>query len=519
MDTSETALSAPPPLTDAGSGVASRFASLPEWLVVGVITLVSGFVRFWRLSVPHSIIPLDETYYAKDAYAYLQNGVEGGFAVHPPVGKWLIAGGIKIFGYRPFGWRAAAALFGTLAILVIYLIAKRLWGTRFAAVTASISLASDGLFFVQSRIAMLDIFLAFFVLLAFWFMVEDRERTAPDHRGFRWWRIAAGIAWGLAGATKWAAAPPLIAAAAVAFVWEILRLRRRQLEALETHRRAVEAHFAEPVSPETYVPAPPAPPPFAIDELLWQGVKIATTFVLLPLTVYVASYTPWFLSTKRYVPPRCDVDQTDAAVSRGGVHFWLCYQREIKDYHLGLDSVKDDGTPVHPYMSRAWSWPWIGRPAAHYFSQEHEGNTNINSEIVGIPNPIVWWTAFFIGIPMLLWWSLRRDPTAGLLIVMIASLYLPWLVTTRPLFMFYMTPAVPFLVLAVTHVVHRVVTRWPAVVPVASAYVALAVVGFAYFYPVLAAYPIPEGGLFGWRGRMWGQTDCTSKGVKLWCWI
>jgi hypothetical protein len=366
---------------------------------------------------------------------------------------------------------------------------------------------------------MLDVFLAFFILLAFWFMVEDRARTTPDHRGFRWWRIGAGVSWGLAGATKWAAAPPLIAAIGVAFVWEILRLRQRQLDAAAARDAVLAEQRAEPVSPETYVPPPPPPPPFAIGELLWQGVKIGVTFFLLPLTIYLASYAPWFMSTKRYVPPRCNVVTGSETKPRAGMQLWLCYQREVKDYHLGLQSVKADGTPVHPYMSRAWSWPWIGRPAAHYFSQKHQGNTNINSEIVGIPNPILWWAAFFVAIPLLVWWSLRRDAIAGMLVVMFAALYLPWLVTTRPLFMFYMTPAVPFLALAVTHVIHRLVTRWPMLVPVASAYVALAVVGFAYFYPVLAAYPIPEGGLLGWRGRMWGQSDCTSKGVKIWCWI
>jgi dolichyl-phosphate-mannose--protein O-mannosyl transferase len=107
---------------------------------------------------------------------------------------------------------------------------------------------------------------------------------------------------------------------------------------------------------------------------------------------------------------------------------------------------------------------------------------------------------------------------------MFAPLYLPWLVTTRPLFMFYMTPAVPFLCLALTHWLWRWTRSRPNLLPVASAYLAVAIIGFVFFYPVLSAYPVAES---TWRSRMiFGggshlsiPGDCLSQAMKIRCWI
>lgn len=589
MDTADSALEAP-----SSGAAAVRLSDRPAVRMLArlapwIITLVAGVVRFARLSVPHAIIPLDETYYAKDAAAYLRHATEDGFAVHPPVGKWMIAAGEAIFGYRPFGWRFAAAVVGTLSILLVYVIAKRLWSSTFAAVTASILLATDGLFFVQSRIAMLDIFLAFWILVAIWLLLEDRARAETRRGGVRWWRVAAGVAAGLAVSTKWSAAALLPMLIVIALAWEVRRLQPSRLwqartlfvlfglpllfvlfvlvhdfvyravvgvafvvvlaiwliaEVRSAASRGVEGESAEPEETQDPTTAEDAseigttsePRDDDATERLGvfqpatrQAVAVLATFALLPPLIYLGSYVPWFLSTKRYVPPRCHASETTSAgttvsTPKAGVSLWLCFQREIFDYHKNLKATKDDGTPIHPYLSRAWSWPWIGRPAAHYFRQEHRGSVTYNSEIVGAPNPIMWWPAFFVGIPLLLWWTMRRDETAALILALFAPLYLPWLVTTRPLFMFYMTPAVPILALALTHAIHRGLLRWPRMAIGVIAYLLLNVAGFVFFYPVLAAYPITEAAwqrrmIFGGGGRLTLRGDCTSKFFRIRCWI
>jgi dolichyl-phosphate-mannose--protein O-mannosyl transferase len=471
----------PPPIT-------RRIPAL-DLALAGAVTVLAGAIRFVRLGVPPTIIPLDETYYAKDAAAYLRHGSEDGFAVHPPVGKWLIGAGIKIFGNDAFGWRVAAALFGTLSVLVLYLLARRLWRSPWIAGAVALLLATDGLYFVQSRIAMLDIFLAFFVLVAFWLLVEDRARAGPDHRGIRWWRIGSATAIGLALATKWSAAPIVPVLLAIAIAWEIGR----------TRPAAVPEPEAEAL--------PPEPVRSPRDDARRVAVVVAS-FVLIPIVLYVIAYAPWFFDGRRYTAPRC--------TGKAGVDAWLCYQREIFDYHKRLKNFDEKGKPIHPYLTRAWSWPWIGRPTAHYFNTIGEEPHRLSAHILGLPNPALWYPAFFLAIPLCAWWALRnRDPTAGVLLVSFAPLYLPWLVTSRPLFMFYMTPAVPFLALLVGHVLHRFRAA-PGAKWALAAYAGAALALFVYFYPVLAAAHIPDG---DWRRHMWMHVDCLKDTIKVACWI
>lgn len=529
-----------PDALDHAGGLLDRAGTrIGDILTPLVITAIAGFLRFWRLGAPHSIVPLDETYYAPNSLGYLCygtdmqfmanarhtcRGLEPAFAVHPPVGKILISAGIKIFGYRPFGWRFMPALAGTLIVLLAYFIGRRLWpDKRWPAAAGAILVAADGLLFVQSRLAMLDIFLAFFIVLGVWLMLEDRAR-APRSTGLRWWRIGAGVSFGLAVASKWTAIPLLPVIAAVALAWEAVRLRdARAAEAERMFSEDVD-HISEPSSDRTMW-----------KELAVQALAILVTFAVIPLVVYVASYTPWFLSSKRYVPPRCYkvyAPTTEGGVSRSvpksGFDYWRCYQREIADYHRNLQSFDAKGNPIHPYMSRPWSWPWISRPASHYNARYcapsktpepcKPGETVIDEEIVGLPNPVVWWSGFLIALPMCIFWMVKRDDAAALLVVLFAPLVIPWFVYSRPLFLFYMTPASVFLSLMVVHTM----VRWEWKMS-AFAFVAVAVASFAYFYPVLAAYPLPLHGAFGWESRMWFghwlRGDCLSAKIKLFCWI
>jgi hypothetical protein len=544
-------------------------ATLAGWRLPFLITLAAAVVRFVRLDHPPTIVPLDETYYAPNSYGYMCHGADMGFkdtsvppscdalepvfVVHPPAAKLLMSVGIRIFGYDAFGWRSASALFGSLSVLVIYLLARRLWDSRWLAAAAAVLLGVEGLQLVQSRLAMLDIFMSFFILLGVWLLLEDRGR-APGWAGLRWWRLASGVAFGLAVSSKWSAAPLLPVAFAVGLAWEVVRLRpapKPTPEALPTDEGEAEA---SPSEGEAIV-SPPAPRRSRRDSLVFQAAALAVTFGLLPVLVYIGTYTPWFLSTKRYIPPLCHntvseevpedtplpngarvvatpqtgVVRFERSVPKAGMDLWLCNQREIFNYHKNLKSIGPEGKPIHPYMSKAWSWPWISRPAAHHYTAIcvpsgapqpcPAGEIAQNEEILGLPNPLIWWVGFFLALPLCAWWMVvRRDDVAALLLVLFLPLVLPWFLTTRPLFMFYMTPAVPLLVLMLVHVMKVWRLRATAV-----AFVALSVGAFIYFYPVLAAYPLPPQGIFGWESRIWFghvlKGDCTAEDIKLLCWI
>ena len=183
-----------------------RRRRLLRWLVPTLITLLAGVLRIWNLGHPHALV-FDETYYVKDAWTLLNLGHEaswpdkadesflagdadvfttdGSFVVHPPLGKWIIALGLMAFGPGSgWGWRIATALVGTAAVLVLYLVAKRLSGSIVFAGIAAFLMAIDGLAIVLSRVTLLDTSLMAFVLVAFWFVLH-RPRAVSGVRSRR----------------------------------------------------------------------------------------------------------------------------------------------------------------------------------------------------------------------------------------------------------------------------------------------------------------------------------------------
>ena len=189
---------------------------LRQILPISIITIFSLIIRIWHLNLPKGYI-FDETYYAKNANSLIEHGVElneqGGadFIVHPPLGKWLIGIGIKLFGNNEFGWRIIPALVGTACVILIYLIAQRLFNSIFLSSTAALLMALDGLALVMSRVALLDIFLMFFILLCCYFILTNNLWLS-------------GVAIGLAGASKWSGFFLIPLIIAITINWKNLQL-------------------------------------------------------------------------------------------------------------------------------------------------------------------------------------------------------------------------------------------------------------------------------------------------------
>jgi dolichyl-phosphate-mannose-protein mannosyltransferase len=486
-------------------------------IAIAAVAVIAGGLRFSDLGHPGRYY-FDEAYYAKDGCLYagfdfkecnLDTNTEISW-VHPPLGKWAIALGEKAFGNDPFGWRVASATFGTASVIALALIAWLLYRSALWTFVAGLLLATESLHFVQSRISMLDIFLAFWVTLGFLLLVLDRlwieRRTpepvtpvaeeAPQHfvaeqeaslgpgamavdepippaavealdEGhpptipspvLRPWRLAAGVAFGAATATKWSGVFALAGAALLAFVWE--RTRRKKAD---DHRPVWHA-----IRDESF------------------GLVLA--FLVVPVVVYLVSYTGEFIGGWGF-----GLD--------GLKELWR-RQQGMFDFHFHLDTVKAGGEPSHPYLSRPISWLLLRRPVAYYF----EGP---GTEILGIGNPAIFW-ASLLTLPYLVisWWR-GRDWRAGMIFMAVASQYLPWITFARPQFLFYMTPVVPFLVLAVTHFlrdlseVRLAGSRSRPFLPVAATFVVVAVGVFAFFWPILTAFPLSRE---AWGARIWMPT-------------
>jgi dolichyl-phosphate-mannose-protein mannosyltransferase len=486
-----------PPTTPAGRA-SQRLGRLLDdrlrWVLPLVLVLFAGILRFAYLPHPERIY-FDETYYATNAAQLLDYGVEAEpavegdpsagvdpvFVVHPPLGKWLIAAGIAVFGDNSLGWRFSAAVAGTALVGATYAIALRLFRRRGVAALTGFLLSIEGLALTMSRISMLDIFLALFVALGVWALLIDRDlrwaivdaRTTPRDRlpamprTFVW---LAGIAFGMALATKVSALLAIAAAGLFLLASE-----------LAWRRAVVGRWWRQP----------------------WQLIGLGVTALLVvPAALYVASYVSWFANYEHTRPgvaacaeQPCDVGPAEMA--RG----WFGEQQDIYRFHRDLEVT-------HSYRASAVLWPITKRPVVYYYEPclddgDQAGGCAVPEgtleEIIGLGNPAIWWATLPV-YPWLLWAAVRRrDRVAATIAVFLFVQYLPWLIQTRPLFYFYAIPIVPFVVLALGWAAARLLPRprlrW---VPVGVAVTAL--VAFVFWAPVYYGVAISER---AWRMRMW----------------
>ena len=211
-------------------------------LVILAIGALAGAIRFTALSRPDHLV-FDEIYYGKDGCLYsggsletcqvtesaekywVEHRDEVGSWVHPPMGKWLISLGIERYGMTPFGWRVSAAVAGTLSVMITAAIAWMLFRSLIWTAASGLLLATESLHVVQSRLALLDIFLCLWVGVGFFLLLVDRssKRRHPK-RLWRPWLWLAGMAFGAAAATKWSGATAMVGALVLAVVWEVTRL-------------------------------------------------------------------------------------------------------------------------------------------------------------------------------------------------------------------------------------------------------------------------------------------------------
>jgi dolichyl-phosphate-mannose-protein mannosyltransferase len=272
-------------------------------VLLALVTLFAAAFRFPGLGYPGEEY-FDEVYHAKTALQYL-HGESPTEWVHPPTAKLLIAVGVWLFGYHPWAWRLASALAGTLLAPVFFLLARRVLATERAALLATTLLLLDGVYLVQSRIAMTNVFAVLFQVLSALLALR-----ATDDGRLSFGRMAAlGVALGLALSTRWTSL----------WAWGFLGL----VFLARRGRRALR------------------PRELALGTL---------AFALIPAAIYLLSYVPWMAQSH----PR-----TLAAWSE---RVWeaIRWQRDIWGYHANLRAT-------HTYFSPWWTWPWLVRPTWYFW--------------------------------------------------------------------------------------------------------------------------------------------------------
>ncbi|WP_326829314.1 phospholipid carrier-dependent glycosyltransferase [Streptosporangium sp. NBC_01810] len=495
------------------------------WLGPLLVAAFGGILRFVDLGRPRAVV-FDETYYAKDAWALINHGVERAslgsvedpvadrmimqgntdflvkctppeadpcplYVAHPPLGKWMIGLGEQIFGMTPYGWRFAGAVVGVLSILILARVARRMTRSTLLGCLAGLLLALDGLHLVLSRTALLDIFLMFWVLAGFACLVADRDRargklvdwyeTSPlsDHGpwlGLRPWRIAAGLCLGAACAVKWSGIFFLIAFAVMSLVWDAGA--RRAIGLRRPYLGAVGQDLT--------------------------GVVLALG--LLPAITYIASWAGWFAS------PLGWGRNWAQATSQGPGFFvfdsfrsWLSYHFQVLGYHTGLSEG-------HTYQSAPWTWPVLSRPVAFHYPSDKTGcgADSCAEAVLGVGTPVIWYGGLAALIAMVAWYVATRDWRAGAVLLGYAAGWLPWfyyaLADNRTMYLFYAITMVPFMILALTMAAGLIIGRADAApnrralgAAVVGAFTLLALVNLWWLYPVLVAEVIPHS---QWWSRM-----------------
>lgn len=494
------------------------------WLAPTLVTLLAAVLRLVNLGHPDALV-FDETYYVKDSWSQWNLGYPSGwagddvdgrfaegytaawtgvgsFAVHPPLGRWLIGAGMALVGASSsFGWRIAVALCGIASVLVLYLLAKTLTRSVAFASLAGFLLAIDGLAIVLSRVALLDGILTLFVLLAFWFTALDLRRQdermaalvahrlegeeAPAWGPVFWnrpWLLAAGLAAGAACGVKWSGLYVLAALGIFVVVADALARRR--------------AGFWQ----------------WPADAVIRQGPVSFLLLVPVAAVVYLASWTGWLVTDGGY-----GRHSADASPATG---FWAWVPLPLQDlwlHHISIYNFHVGLSTPHNYQSPAWQWPLLIRPTSMYWHRDDLGvggcpaPSGCTEAISSIPNPLIWWGGAIAVIFLVVRFILTRERRLALVLTGVAATYVPWLLyPERTIFQFYTVVILPFLILALVFALREIAGPRDAPphrrangVRVVIVIVAVMVAVSAFWYPVWTAIEVPYD---FWRLHNWLPT-------------
>jgi dolichyl-phosphate-mannose-protein mannosyltransferase len=409
-----------------------------------VVFAISIVLRFWGLG-RFNVFIFDEIYYAKFANNYLTNTPF--FNSHPPLSQYLIAIGIWIGDRLPIGqdttnmltgsvhstfsYRWMNALFGSFIPLLVAGLAYQLTQRMSYAFLAALFISFDGLFLVDSRYALNNIFLIFFGLLG-QFLVLLANRNSDGHN--RSIVLGAGISFGASVACKWNGLSFLLGiyiSIVIAKIWKIF-YSDRQLS------------LAEPLPQKIG----------STSRLARLGniplIEIFISLVIVPIITYSLLWIPHLIQN-----PQPD---------------FIGVQWSIFNYHEQVGN----GSGIHPYCAKWYTWPLLMRPLAYYFT---EYKPNYYYDVHAMGNPLLWWLALvaIFGCVWLIfknpWLIIDRlaiekavlAPIRELninylslplfIVINYAANLLPWVKITRCLFIYHYMGAVLFAIMGLAWLV------------------------------------------------------------------
>lgn len=397
-------------------------------IIAAILFLTAHFTLLIGVTTPEKFY-FDEVHYVPAARQMLEPVMPQPMLnpMHPPLAKQMIALSIRAFGDGPLGWRYPGVLFGSLAIVAMYLCGLALFAAQGPAIASALLAFFNQMLFVQSRIAMLDIFALAFSLFAIAAFMQGFRKARP-HLMF----ALAGLSFGLSAACKWSG---LFALAVSIVIVAVIRLMQ-----------GWRVQFGDGNAVDWYRPD------------LWPGFRFhhfVTCFVLVPAIVYLSTFVP-------------------------------LYGLSLPDIWEAQRRIFSDNTTTaiagHTYMSSWPSWPFLVRPVWYLFDKI--GDDRI-AAVVFLGNPLLLWPALpALGL-CLRDWIVARRREAFLILAFYFGTWLAWALLPRTLgFLYYYLPAATLASLALVYAFRRGGTpRW-----LLWGFVAFAFAGFAAMLPITAAF-------------------------------
>ncbi len=422
------------------------------WPILALL-VVSLVVHFAWFGHPNMTV-FDEVHFGKFNSAYFTHDYY--FDIHPPLGKLILAGWGKLFGFRPgfsfanigdafpdrtyMALRFLPSLAGALLPLVIYGIARQLKMSRTAALLAGFFVAVDNALLVQSRLILLDSFLLLFGFGAIWCYFRWKEK------GYPYLPALAGILGGMAMSIKWTGMSFL----ALIVIMEGMNLWRSRKD-LTVHR---------------------------------AGLTVAS-FIVLPFLVYYAAFMVHFaLLTK---PGPGDAFMT-SAFQHGQLNSW----QKFVELNVQMYQSNQRLTATHPYGSLWYTWPFMQRPIYYWVSG--------NERIYLLGNPVVWWgstVALIATLTGLLLAGLKRlaQPTLIMASAWLMNM-LPFIGITRVMFLYHYFIALIWAILMLAYLVDQMRQKKRIAVGLG----AVALVAFVFFAPLSYGLPLSDA---AYHARVW----------------
>lgn len=433
----------------------------------------------------------DEIYHGRTGYEFIHK-LPTYETTHPQLGKCLIALGIKIFGMTPFGWRFFVAIFGILFIPLMYIFSKFMFKDTFIASCVGIFITFDCMHFTLSRIATIDIFVAFFIILTTYYMYKyiradieyrttcyihlDEEGLELDTSTFGassdsfppkyvYLPLAlSGITLGLAVATKLTGVYAGIGLAIILII-----------------------HLIKfPPKKQTY-------------KLFWFCVIF---FIVIPLILYTLAYIPTYekYAHMGYTDKTITWDENGLYIGYGWTGLIARTLRNTNymiNYHKNLEAT-------HYYASPFYKWPYMAMPLlAANDTYDKLGRV---SSVSYIGNPLIWWPGIlcviYVAVNAIkgLFINIRKKTVSSVkklkyqqaqfIIISYLASYLPWFKVSRITFIYHYLPCAILTMIMIGYTIKDLINWKPQTKKFVKIYLGLVILTFFIFYPVISGYPI-----------------------------